>query len=129
LNEINKISKITLKCDDDLEIIVPEIDYEKDQKIELFFNKKIDAISLKPSHAYLLGGLLHGMYDRIFEKNVQTQITSDKMILDEKLKKLREFMQTEDFVELDKRNQSLLEKQEEIMSAYFAILGERINEK
>jgi hypothetical protein len=59
-------------------------------------------------------------------KPFQQRVVDEKTELDSKLSKLKEFIASKAFVELDGVDKNLLEKQSFTMREYSIILGERI---
>lgn len=59
-------------------------------------------------------------------KEYQQRVVDEKTALEEKLVKLRVFLDSEAFLTLDNEDRFLLSRQEEAMSAYLDILVARI---
>jgi hypothetical protein len=62
----------------------------------------------------------------MMEENMKNQLINERTELRKRLDKLKSFIDSKEFDSLDRENQSLLCKQEQIMKQYEKILSHRI---
>jgi hypothetical protein len=63
----------------------------------------------------------------IKDKEIRACVSAEKLELDEKLEKLREFIYSRKLDALPLKQQRLLQLQEHAMTTYSAVLGERLS--